>query len=84
MSIGRVKIEQVIWKDAPDNGRDLVWHTILANVWRGWGKSQKTPGGTAGFQAQTGLWYISTLTAMFGKISISKHSSKRDASVSQK
>jgi len=32
MSIGRVKIEQLIGNDAPDNGRGLVWHTILANA----------------------------------------------------
>ena len=32
MSIGRVKIEYLIGNDAPDNGRILVWHTILAKA----------------------------------------------------
>jgi len=84
MSIGRVKIEQMIGNDVPDNGRGLVRHTILANAQRDWGKPQKTPGSTAGLQAETGLWYVSTLTAVFGEILISKPPIKRNASMSQK
>jgi len=84
MSIGRVKIEQMIGNEAPDNGRGLVWHTNLANALRDWGKTQKTPGNTVGLQEETGLSYVNTLTAMFGKILISKLPIIRNASMSQK